>query len=304
MPLFTPSETFLGRMLPRHREVLARVRTYRVERSDDPLFELAYRGLHDHFGADGQIEERDVLARLVNDPIDHEGVRVAYPLLVVFGEDDQLAGVLSRYVSYEPQTHVLAGLDGNGFIAWPYRRLGIASFSMPLLVEAGRQRLGAPEQPPPTVLDVGDLSLVDAQDRPSVERAVVWGRSGGSVIPPEVFPLSLVGMKDPDAPDGVAPPVPILAFLRSGDGSPTQPTAVDKSSLHAIARHFEAAHSWAAEGAGLAAETARLHAAIEAAPEDPVALLPLPTSLEDVDRIQALFGLVHPLQRVQVQPAG
>lgn len=297
MPLLTPSDRLLDTLRPAQRALIDRMSFYTVEHADDPLFELAYQGLHEHFGAEGQIEARDVLARIVSAPIEHDGVRVAHPLVVVLGEDGQLAAAAGRYVTYEPAAGLVAGLDGSGFVAEPFRRLGIASLSMPLLLDAGRHRLGATDDVrPPTLLDVGDLGMVRADDWVSVGRAVVWGKSGCAAIPPAVFPLTLVGMKNQEAPDEVAPPVPILAVLRSTDGSATQPTFVDKASLHALARHLEAAHSWAVEGAGLEAETARLHAAIAAAPQDPVPLLPLPTSLDDTARLQALFDLVHPLQ--------
>lgn len=298
MPLLTPSERLLDTLRPAQRALIDRMPIYTIEHADDPLFDLAYQGLHEHFGAEGQIEERDVLARIVSAPIEHDGIRVAHPLLVMLDEDGGLAAASGRYVTYEPTAGLVAGLDGSGFVAEPYRRLGIASISMPLLLDAGRHRLGATDEVQPlTLLDVGDLGMVRADDWISIGRAVVWGKSGCAAIPPSVFPLTLVGMKNQEAPDEVAPPVPILAVLRGTNGSASQPASVPRASLHALARHLQAAHSWAAEGAGLETETARLHAAIEAAPEDPVALLPLPTSLEDADRFQALFDLVHPLQR-------
>ncbi len=297
MPLLSPSDAFLRTLRPSQRTLFERFPTYTIEHADDPLFALAYQGLHEHFGAEGQIEDLEVLGRIVSAPIEHAGVRVAHPLAVMLDEHGGLVAAAGRYVTYEPAAQLVAGLDGSGYVAEPYRRLGIASLSMPLLLEIGRHRLGAVDQtPPPTLLDVGDLGLVREDDWIGVGRAIVWGKSGCAAIPPVVFPLALVGMKNQASPEEVAPPVPILAVLRSTDGTFEQPTHVAKASLHTLARHLEAAHSWAGAEAGLETETARLHAAIAAAPEDPVPLLPLPTSLEDQDRFRALFALVHPME--------
>lgn len=284
-----PSPSTVAELRPEHRALLDRFRIFSVERPDDPLFALAYAGLHDHFGAEGQIEAKDVLARIVAAPIAHRGVRVAHPILVMLDDDDQLAAASGRYVTYEPGVGIVAGLDGSGYVAPPYRRQGIASVAMPLLIDAGARRLGAPAAA--TVLDLGDIGLVTEDDPVSIGRALVWGRGGCAVIPPSVFPLRLVGMKRPDAPDEVAPPVPLLAVLRDPAGTRAQPTHVAKASLRALARHLEAAHSWAGDAAGLTDETARLVAAIDAGPADPVPLVPLPTSFEAIDPFQRLFAL-------------
>lgn len=296
MPPFRPSDATLARLSPRALAMLPRLRAHSVESSVDPWFDRAYDVLDRYFGPRGELEARDALARVVDRPFEHRGVHVAYPLIVLEDEAGELISVLSRYMTWEPATGVLAALDGCGYTEERHRGRGTTILGLPLLLDAGRRRLapwGAAEAR--RVLDLGDLEPLDPADPDAVQRATTWGRRNARVIPPSAFPLTLVGMRDERAPGGFSPPVPVLGMLADplGEGPLA---AVDKAALAVLALHMEAAHAWAGDAAGLAEQTARLLAAIAAAPEDPVPLIPLPTSPDDAEILARLYEISGPLR--------
>lgn len=293
MPRFFPGAA-LGP--PARRDRLGELHLHAVEDAADPRFDLGHGLLDRYFGARGELEPRDRLARLLAAPHVHRGIHVACPMLLVESAAGEVLAVFNRYFSYEPATGLFAGLDGNAWVDPARRGQGIATLGLAALWELGRRRLadfGAAAAR--RSLDLGDLEPPDPGDPDALDRAVVWGRAGAAVLPHPVFPLALVGMAA-EGGTGPAAPVPVLAmFGRAGGGVPL--AAIDKATLHVLAHHVEAAHAWAGPGAGLEALTARLQAAVAAAPLDPIPLLPLPRSREDEAAIARLYALSRQIRR-------
>lgn len=297
MPEYLLPPTLRDALPAKARALADQVRIHAVLSAQDPWFDVAYALLDAYFGPRGEFEARDDLARLVAAPFEHRGIHVACPLLVCVGSTGEVVAASTRYVTYEPATGVLAYLDGCTFTVEAQRGHGSSALALAILLDHGRRLLapfgaGAATR----TLDVGDLEPLDPTDPDAVQRAVVWGRAGGVVIPPDAFPLTLVGMRDDATPGGELPPVPVLAMVRDPSRPGPLPT-LDKAALDALARHLEAAHAWSGDATVLTGETARLRAAVAAFPADPVPLAPLPTARDDHAAIERLYALSRPLLR-------
>lgn len=256
--------------------LLARYRLHVVRHPSDPQFDVAYDALAAHFGPLGEIESRADVVRITSQTQVHDGIFVVLPHILAHSADGEVAAVAARYVTYEPATRTLAGLDVNVLCHPAHRGAGLGPLLEALLIWIGQQLLleqGAAHFE--VAMELGDLDPISLADPNSLRRAVVWGRSGYRVIPPQVFPLSLVGMQTESAH---APPLPMLPLLRFPLPDPSryaEATSVRKAQLHTLARHLQAAHAYAAD-AGLQQATMQLHAAIARRSADPVTLLPLP----------------------------
>lgn len=270
MPRCAPDDLTPLPMTPAQRAALDGLELHVIEHPSDPMFDPAYAMLYAHFGALGQIESRDEMARLLAEPTVYAGVRVVCPLVYLVDPAGAGVAVGARYVAFEPATGVLSGLDGSVWCHPSRRGAGLGPLLVGLQLAVG-MRLLAPLGAPGLVVELGDLEPISAADPDSLRRAVVWGRQGFRLIPHEVFPLTLVGMAAPGP--GHAPPLPMAAVVRFPS---TKAEFISKTLLHTLARHLEAAHAWAA-GSGLAEATRALHRAIDAGPDDPVPLSPLPT---------------------------
>jgi hypothetical protein len=240
----------------------ADLRVHLVDACDDPLFDVAYNALAAYFGARGQLESREDLARLTGRPLLHRGSWSTSFFLLVLDSADAVVAVAARYVVYEPATRIFSALDGSIFTDQRRRGAGIGVLVPLLFVPIGQRLLaeyGATEAQ--EVLEIGDLDIA-ADLEASIRRARVWERAGYRALPRFVFPFELVGVEDRSGARGAS--VPMLAVIRAR-------VTMSRALLHALARHLEAAHAWA-DDAELAASTARLHAAIAAAADDPVVL--------------------------------
>ncbi|MBL9008515.1 MAG: hypothetical protein JNJ46_29910 [Myxococcales bacterium] len=271
------------------RAALARYRLQLVTSSRDRQFDAAYDALAAYFGTRGQLEAKADLARLIDraqDPLVCDGVAVVRPLLMLTTSDSQPVAVAERYVAYDPLSRVLSGLDANLLVLPAHRGARIGPLLERLLIHAGR-RLLAPSGALRCTsgLELSDLeplsrrAAADEIDADARRRVLVWGRNGYALIPPDVFPLSLLGMAASGG--GMALPVPMRAILRIGMSAQRQPAAhVEKALLRTLAQHLYAAHAWAdAEAAQV--EYARQLDCIAAAESDPVPLLPLPQRRTD-----------------------
>lgn len=250
---------------------LAGLRLHLVDSCEEPLFDVAYEALAAYFGARGQLESREDLARLTGRPYLHRGVWSTSFFLLVLDDMDAPVAVAARYVAYEPETRIFSALDGSIFTEPRRRGAGVGAVVPPLFVSVGQHLLahyGAGEAD--EVLEIGDLDIATYLDA-SVRGARVWEGAGYRAIPRRVFPFELVGVEDADGTPGAS--VPMLAVIR---GRATMSRAL----LHGLVRHLEAAHAWADAGE-LEASTARLHAAIEASPEDPVILPSISAALRE-----------------------
>lgn len=256
---------------------LAAFQVHIIEDPDDPQFDPCYDALDAYFGALGQLEPREVMADLVARPREHAGVWTACPMTVFLDADGNLVAAGARFIAFEPASGLLTALDGSGWVPPRVRGAGIAPMLVQILIGAGQRRLapyGALNVR--QVVDLGDLEPFSPEDTDTVRRATFWSRLGYHLLPPEVFPLALVGMADGDTP-GLAPPKPMLAMVRL-PMLDVQPTHLDKALLHRLADHLAAAHAWAGEDDGT---TVALRRSIDAAPDDPVALLPIPTRMPE-----------------------
>lgn len=272
------------------RAVLTRYRLRLVTSSRDRQFDAAYDALAAYFGARGQLEAKADLARLVDRaqaPMVCDGVAVVRPLLTLTASDAQPVAVAERYVAYDPASRVLSGLDANLLVLPAHRGARIGPLLERLLIHAGRRLLASSGALHCTIgLELGDLeplsrrAAADKIDADARRRMLVWGRNGYALIPPGVFPLSLLGMAASGG-ESVAQLVPMRAILRIGMSAQREAaTHVVKALLRTLAHHLYAAHAWA-DAEAAQAEYARQLACIAAAESDPVPLLPLPQGSTD-----------------------
>ncbi len=259
---------------------LAGLRLHLVEGAGDPVFEVGYALLAGYFGARGQIEAREDLARASAAPYHHRGIWAVHAILVAFDGEGAPAAALGRYATYEPASGLLAALDGSVLCVEARRGRGVGPALEGLSLGAGRRLLAIHGARAARVaLELGDLEEAAGGEGEGEARARarVWARAGYLAIPRSVFPLALVGMARGDDAEGRAAPVPMLALVR-GEVCQGPTPAISRALLHALARHLEAAHAWAG-AAGLAHATAAIDAAIDAAPADPVPLCALVDAL-------------------------
>ena len=268
-------------LLDAERGALAGYRLHWVDSAGDPLAADSYQHLAKYFGVRGELEARADWMHLIDaarPPLVCDDVVVARPLLVALTQDGAIAAIAERYVAYDTPSAVLSALDSILLVLPGHRGAGLGPILDRLLIHAGRRLLsdhGAFEAR--VGLELGDLEPLPRHgpcDPDAVRRVAVWGRNGYALIPPDVFPLSLLGMAA-EGHDGRVS-VPMLAVLRAGMSEVREPTLhVAKAHLRTLARHLAAAHRWTQADAVLATRAHRL-ASIDAAEADPVPLFPLP----------------------------
>lgn len=274
---------------PKAQDALARFRLERVESPESPAFDAAYDMLASYFLALGELEDRAALADFVRrGVIDFApGLEGHYHLITAW-DGDALAGVRDCYVDLDLEREQCVVALSHAYVAPAYRRGGLAALLRTAPLSLARatalRRFG---RAVPTLV-VAEMEAVDPEIPATVIRLVAYGRSGFSVLDPRRLPYSQPEFRAlPDAPWTA---LPFLGVVRADDQS-----ALPVELVAAFPRLFHACHRlYLPTGRVDPSEQHALRALRAAA--DPVPLLPLPTSVDDLDRLEPLLiGHVLPL---------
>lgn len=270
---------------------LGRVTLEEVRDPGDRTFHAAYALLDAYFGALGELEDRDTLAGFVRKRrlVYGDGVEGTYHLVAAWcGED--LVGVRDCYVDVDHPAGVCIVALSHCFVAPAWRRSGLAALlrAVPhaLARRAAEERGGAPL---PTLL-VTEMEPVDPARPETVVRLLAYGRSGFAVLDPSRVRYSQVEFRD--IPGASHTGMPMLGVVRPLHLPPGPlPVAVVAS----FTRLFYACHRGFVPAARVDPSESFARGALHAS-EAPVQLLPLPTSVDDLGRLEPLVrGAVLPL---------
>ncbi|MCB9686352.1 MAG: hypothetical protein H6738_15140 [Alphaproteobacteria bacterium] len=273
-------------------EVLGRVRFAAIEDPDDPAFDEAWDLLAEGFLAQGELEPRDALASFLRERIlDYgSGLDGSYHLVGAWA-GDALVGVRDCYVDIDHREGVcIVGL-AHAYVVPAWRRSGVAAVLRSIPLALARQQLAARVGRPLPTLVVAEMEPVDPADPNTVIRLLAYGRSGFSVLDPERFRYSQADFSE-------EPPVGHTALPLLGVVRPLEPDAAGTVPEHVAAafpRLFYVCHRRFVPGARVDPSEAHVRTHLERG-GTPVRLLPLPTSLDELERLAPLVrGAVLPL---------
>lgn len=277
--------------LPRALPALARFRLHEVTEPHEPAFDQAWDQLASFFWAKGELEEREVLRRFVRERrLDLGPGREGTYHLVTAWDGDRLVGVRDCYVDLDLQRGVCVVALSHSYVEPDVRRSGLAALLRALPVTLARrgqqERLG---RQLPTLI-AAEMEPADPAHPDSVVRLLAYGRSGFQAIDPRRLPYSQPEFRDlPDAPYTAIALLPVVRTVGiEGDSLPV-------SVLEAFPDLFHAHHRLYLPPERVEPSWGHAMTALQAS-EAPVPLLPLPVSVDTLDRLAPLVrGAVLPL---------
>lgn len=274
---------------PKAVPALQRYRLSRVTDPDGPDFDAAYAMLASFFLEHGELEERGALADFVRQGVLPFGPGLeGHYSLIVAREGDRLAGVRGCYVDLDLEREICVVALSHSFVAPEDRRGGLAALlrTVPLGLarEVALARFG---RPVPTLV-VAEMEAVDPEIPATLIRLLAYGRSGFSVMDPRRLPYSQPEFRDlPDAPWTA---LPFLGVVRTESAA-----EVPLELAAAFPRLFHACHRLYLPRTKVDPSEAHALSALHRS-ADPVPLLPLPQSMQELERLAPLLiGSVLPL---------
>jgi hypothetical protein len=262
------------------RTALDRVELREVHDPEGPEFAAAYELLASFFAARGELEPRAALQEFVRDGLEtFPGVASSYHLVGAW-EGDELVGVRDCYVDVDLGARRCLVALAHALVVPRWRRRGLAGVLRALPVTLGRhaavRHLGAPV---PTLV-VAEMEPADPADPDTVVRLVAYGRSGFGVLDPARLPYSQPDLRDEVDPHFSA--LPLLGVVRTvGVTEVTPELAASFPLLFHVTHDLYLPPERVAPSRDHALHTL-------AAGAGPVAVLPLPTSPDDLSRLRPL----------------
>lgn len=258
---------------------------YRVERvRDEAGFARAYRELDAVFGgALNEIERPEVLRAWFRGEAGptHPDFRARYHAILAW-DGDEVAAVRDCFVTLHVPTGRAVVLLSHVYILPAHRRASLAPLLRAAPIALARE-LGARE-----VWLVAEMEPVRPADRDSVIRYLAHGRAGFRVLPPDLFPYAQPDFRDLDALGVPARPLPFLLLVRRVGGEDRETVTPDEA--RALLLHLqEGVHRPGCRAEDLDAIRLHAYAPLEGR-EAPVPLLPLPTGLHQLDRLDPLLA--------------
>lgn len=281
-------DLFPGEGIERFARARAQFRGTRILDPDGAGFDEAYGAMAAYFGPKNEIERRPILADWLRRPIADGRVRVTYQLLAWHDRDTgALAGVRDQFVGIDVVNRRCGVLLSHSFVPEAWRRSGVATLIRTAPADLARAevaREGLDPAATPVVL-CAEMEPCVPSDRGSIVRLLSYGRCGYSSVPPAVLPYCQPDFRDL-ASGAEAEPIPMPFVVRwlghESDG--VLPTALADLLVEAFARlHLRACEPTHVEALA-AADRARL-----ARHGDSIALHPLPTSPDELDRLVPLL---------------
>lgn len=178
-PWMNPSDLAPGDAKSLERD-WADIALHRIESAEDPLFDMAFGALWAQFGAIGEVEQADVLAkrmlwdggRLVN------GCALRYRMMLLTSHGKFAAVRDHTAIVQEGKPAAVVHLSHN-LVAPEWRRTGIAGWLRALPVQTARACLAAQNRPDDSpVYLVGEMEHLNPDDPASVVRLKAYEKAG------------------------------------------------------------------------------------------------------------------------------
>lgn len=261
---------------------------------DEGSFHRGYTLLHDEFGPEGEIERRETLLAWHRGEIAPPGpIRPAYHMVLVYDGTGALAGVRDCFTAVDLDEGLVVVLLSHALVLPAWRRSGVATalrtVPVALAREAWRSAGGDPALPP-RILLFAEMEMASPADRQAVTRFLSYGRAGFRALPPAALPYAQPDFSDPTALRGDPRPLPFVCLVRT-------PGADDRESLArpevvAMVRHIQAIHAGHSPPEHLAPIRDHALTTLSRWPGDTIPLLPLPTGLDEIARLDPLLTSV------------
>jgi hypothetical protein len=193
---------------------------YRLETitTRGPLYDRAYTMLNSFFGPKGELESKDVLGAMIEQPDIWfaEGTLFTRYHLAVAWFGDELVGVRDCYTEIDPARRICLIALSHSLITPGHRRTGLASLfrTFPIGLARGliQEFFGAVEDIP--ILVTAEMEPVEPAVLETVIRYLAYGRAGFSVIDPTYLPYSQPDFRDLAGIGFSHVGMPLLAIVR------------------------------------------------------------------------------------------
>lgn len=265
------------------RAALARYTLDEVDLSDAPLFEAAYGALDAEFGVRGELERREVVEAWLRAPAPR-----TYHILAARDDDGRLAAVRDCHVSVAPRSNAIVVYLAHVLVLPEHRRSGLASLmrAAPLAL-ARRAAATASALHSPDLLLAAEMEPAVIDEEPTLVRLVAYGKAGFAAIDPSRLPYCQPDFRDLARLGDRARPLPLVPIVRwiGHDGARSLPRRLARAYVDALYGVF-ATHCRAMD-----LEPIQRHAldVLDRGAPDDVALLGLPATTTDADRVRLLL---------------
>ncbi len=260
-----------------------RLRLEEIRDPDGAAFHAAYDMLDRFFGALGELEDREVLARFVRERVLDYGAGASGTYHLVGAWDGEaLVGVRDCYVDIDEVAGLSLVALSHSFVAPAWRRSGLAALFRALPVTLARQAQAARFGRELPTLVAAEMEPADPAVPESVVRLVAYGKSGFSALDPRRFRYSQPDFRaDPMADHtGIA----MLGIVRTVN---LPPGPLAPSVAEVFPRLFHVCHRMYLDRSRVDPSEEHAVGTLRASAE-PVALLPLPTSRGELQRLGPL----------------
>lgn len=281
-----------------------------IEDPDDPDFERAYELLFSAFGAQGEMERKEVIEGFLRAGPYREtasGTLIRYFLLVAKDAQGELRGVRDGTVllnpNYDPTlclvylSHIYMLPNARGTVLSYWLRIApveIAMQHMARLHSLGKFRLPMPESPARyfgmQVSLAAEMEYFTPEEKLSWQRLLFYGRGGFDAINPRHFPYRQPDFRDPEVIRATGNhPVPFMLLLRrmGRERQATLPIREAQAVMRLLYDDF-ATHC-APEFLENSLQLVLNRLEERAKTKSFVELLPLPTSPRDIQRLRRFF---------------
>jgi len=163
----------------------AELRLYVVESADDPWFEAGYRLLDAEFGAKGELESRDVLARRLKWRAEqpHRGHAMLYRMMLVFHSEDCVAVRDHTAMLREGGEELIVHIS-HVLVLPAWRGTGLAAIMRTVPLQTARACAAAAGRPGARITLVAEMEAWDAGIPERIVRMRSYERAGFRKIYP------------------------------------------------------------------------------------------------------------------------
>lgn len=281
-----------------------------IEDSRDPDFEPAFQILWDAFGPVGEMERRETLVEWLGEdsfvPMPN-GTFMKYFLIVAKDREGNIRGARDGTIlinpAYAPElvviylAHIYMLPQARGTVLSYWLRIAPVEVAMQYLSDLharGRLKLPQPDQPGRYFgmhLDlVAEMEYFTPEERISWQRILFYGRGGFDAIDPKHYPFQQPDFRDPDEIAATGQhPLPFMLLVRRLGRE--RVARIPISEAMAITRLMQDDHATycSKESMDLTYDYLIRRLEERARQRDDVALLPLPTGPQNLNRLRKLF---------------
>lgn len=267
--------------------------TYSLERIESPRapgFEEAYTALFDQFGTRGELERRPIISGWLDGGARSTGeLAQSYHLIVARDVAGNLAGVRDFHVSLDTRAALVVVYLAHALVLPAYRRTGLGGVLRTYPRKVAEDMLQALAMPRADILLAAEMEPATRQDEESQVRLVAYGKDGFKALQPASFPYLQPDFREFLGTDWIdsASPLPLLAVVRWVRHEAR--TSLPRRLARAFLTHLYTVFATHVPEAHLRPLEQRTLSRLSALPSDEVPLLPLPRSINDRERLSALF---------------